>query len=121
MITKSTFAKLGFEKDKNNYKLKEIFKDNEELKEIYIEIYPDNPLSYSSSPFMLLLRTIEKNIIVVNADNRLILKKKIDGHDMCIVNVLFSEITRCYYNIRYNYSEFILNIQNIYYRITIFN
>ena len=121
MITKSTFAKLGFEKDKSNCKLKEIFKDSEELKETHIEIYPDNPLSYSSSPFMLLLRTIEKNITVVNADNRLILKKKIDGYDMCVVNVLLSEITRCYYKICSNYSEFIINIQNIYYKITIFN
>ena len=121
MITKSTLTKFGFNKDNNNKKLKEIFQNDAKLKESYIEIYPDNPLAYSTAPFMLLLRTIEKNIIVVNDDVRLILKKKIDNNDMCIVNVLFAEVTRCYYKVCDGYSEFIINIQNIYYRITIFN
>lgn len=121
MITKSTFTKFGFEKDKNNNKLKEILRNDVILKEAYIEIYPDNPLAYSSAPFMLLLRTIEKNIVISNDNERLIFKKKIDNYDTCIINILLSEITRCYYKICDNYSEFIVNIQNIYYKITIFN
>lgn len=121
MITKSTLIKSGFNKDKDSQKFKEILKHNAKLNEVYIEIYPDNPLSYSSNPFMLLLMTVENNIVVVHDNDRFILKKKIDNYDTYIMNVLFSKITRCYYKICDTYSEFIINIQNVYYKITIFN
>ena len=121
MITDKTLMKFGLIKDDNNLKLKEVFKDNIRLKEIHIDTYTENPLISSSSPFMLMLRTIEKKMIVSNDNERLILKKSIDGYETYFMNVLFSEIKECYFKPNGVYSEFILNIQNIYYRINVFN
>lgn len=113
--------KLGFVKDEKNTKLNEIFKDNIKLKEIHIDVYPTNPLISSPIPYMLLLRTIEKKMLVKNSGTRLVLKKNVDNYDTHFMNVVLSEIKECYYKSIDGYSEFILNIQNIYYRITIFN
>lgn len=113
--------KFGFINDENGLKLKEMFKNNIKLKEIHIDIFPENPLITSSNPFMLLLRTIEKNIIVRNDSNRLILEKVVNGVMVHYINVLFSEITMCFYKDSGDYFEFILNIQNTYYKITIYN
>lgn len=113
--------KLGFTKDENNMKLNEIFKDNVRLKEIHIDIHPTNPLVSSSTPFMLLLRTIEKKMLVKNSGTRLVLKKNIDNYDTHFMNVVLSEIKECYYKSIDGCFEFILKIQNIYYRITVFN
>ena len=65
---------LSFVKDVDNTQLKKIFKNNIRLKEISIDIYPDNPL-HPSMTFMLLSRLSEKNVIVSIGD-RIILKKK---------------------------------------------
>lgn len=111
---------MTFIKDENNLRLKEIFKDNIKLKDIHIDVHSKNPLVTSSEPFMLLLRTIEKNIIVENNGDRLVLKKN-DGRGTYVMSVLFSKITECHYISFKNHSEFILNIQNIYYKITVFN
>ena len=121
MVTEQTLMKFGLTKDRDNSKLKEAFKDKIKLKEIHIDAYPENPLIASSAPFMLLLRTIEKKVIVSNDGNRLILKKNVDKFETHFMSVLFSEIVESYYKIFDGYSEFILNIQNIYYRITVFN
>lgn len=122
MITEETLMKFGFIKDESNLlKLKEVFKDNVKLKEVHIDTYTENPLIASSAPFMLLLRTIEKKTIVSNDENRLILRKVVDKFETYFMNILFSEITECYYKDTDVYFEFIINIQNIYYRITIFN
>ena len=122
MAAENTIAKLGFKQDaNNNSKLNEVFKDNIKLKEIHIDIYPANPLITSSSPYMLLSRMIENKILVKNSGNRLVLKKNIDGYDTYFMNILLSEIKECYYKDSSGFLEFILNIQNIYYRITIFN
>lgn len=121
MVVEQTMTKLGFVKDEKNTKLNEIFKDNTKLKEIHIDVYPTNPLVSSSTPFMLLLRTIEKKILVKNSGTRLVLKKNVDGYETYFMNVLLSEIAECYYKIVKGCSEFILNIQNTYYRITVFN
>lgn len=121
MITEKTLKKTGFVKDNKNLKLKETFKDNIVFKEVYIDIYSENPLTTSSSPFMLLLRVVENKVVVKNDSNRLIFKKNIDEWDMTFVNVLFAKITECCYKCSDNVFEFILNIQNIYYRITICN
>ena len=121
MATEETLIKFGLTKDENNFKLKEVLKDNIKLKEIHIDIYAENPLIASSTPFMLLLRTIEKKMIVSNNGDRLILKKVIDKFETHFMSVPFSEIKECYYKSYNGLSEFILNIQNIYYRITIFN
>ena len=112
--------KFGLVKDENNSQLKEIFKNDLKLKEIHIDVYPENPLISSSTPFMLLLRTIEKNAMVSNDESRIVLKKN-DMHETHFMNVLFSEITECCYKVSDGFSEFILSIQNIYYRITVFN
>jgi hypothetical protein len=122
MATDETLMKFELIKDEHNSQLKEFFKNNSILKEIHIDTYPDNPIVTSSEPFMLLLRTIEKNIIVKNDGNRLVLKRNINKFETHFMNVLFSSVAECYYKIVNNgYSEFILNIQNIYYRITVFN
>lgn len=114
--------KLGFTKDENNNsKLNEIFKNDIKLKEVHIDVYPTNPLVSSPTPFMLLLRTIEKKILVKNSGNRLVLKKMIDGFDTYFMNVLLSEIKECCYRDSGGCFEFILNIQNIYYKITVYN
>ena len=70
---------------------------------------------------MLLLRTIEKKVIVSNDEERLILKKNVDKFLTYFMNIPFSKITECYYKTYNGCSEFVLNIQNTYYRITIFN
>lgn len=121
MAAKKTLMKLGFIKDEDNAKLNETFKDNTKLKEIHIDIYPTNPLVSSPIPYMLLSRTIEKKMLVKNSGNRLVFKKDIDGYDTYFMNVLLSEIKECYYKSSDGFSEFILNIQNIYYKITVFN
>lgn len=121
MAAEKTIMKLGFTKDENNTKLNEVFKDNIKLKEVHIDCYPTNPLVSSPLPYMLLLRTIEKKMLVKNSGTRLVLKKNIDGYDTYFMNVLLSEIKECYYSVSNGFSEFILNIQNIYYRIIVFN
>lgn len=119
MVTDKTLMKFGFIKEENNSQLKEFFKNNLKLKEIHIDIYPDNPM-LSSSDFTLLLRTHEDNVIVSNDGIRLILKKcnKYETHFM---NILFSNITECFSKVSGSCCEFILNVQNIYYKITILN
>jgi hypothetical protein len=120
MITEKTLIKFGLIKDEGNFQLKEIFKNNLKLKEVHIDIYPENPLVSSSAPFMLLLRTIEKDVAVSNEEDRLVLTRN-DGYGTYFMNVLFSEIKECYCKDTYDSSEFILNIQNIWYRIIVFN
>lgn len=119
MDTKNTFVKFGFVKDENNLQLKKILKDNIKIKQIHIDTYFDNPL-VSSSAFMLLLRAVEKNVVISNNGDRLILKKN-DTYTTCFMNILFSKITECLFKNCENCLEFILNIQNIYYKITVFN
>ena len=70
---------------------------------------------------MLLSRIIEKKMLVKNSGNRLVLKKNIDGYDTYFMNVLLSEIKECYYKISNGLFEFVLNIRNICYKITVFN
>lgn len=120
MVTEKTLNKFGFVKDINNSKLKEVFKDSTRLKKIHIDIYPEHPLVTSSSPFTLLLRTIEKNATVSNDDSRLILKRN-DEFETYFLNVLFSDIESCLVKTFEDCFEFILNIQNIHYRIIVLN
>jgi hypothetical protein len=120
IITNETLMKFGMVKDENNSQLKEVFKNNSKLKEIHIDIYPDNPIITSSEPFMLLLRTIENNVITLTDENRLIFQRN-DGYGTYFVNILFSKIAECYYKASEDLFEFVLNIQNIYYRITVLN
>ena len=55
MITENVLMKFGFVKEENDLRLKEMIKTNGKLKEIHIDVYPENPL-ISSNSFMLLLR-----------------------------------------------------------------
>lgn len=121
MITEETLIKFRLTRDSNNVKFKEFFKDGSKLKEVHIDTYFENPLTTNSLPFMLLLRLIEKRIIVSNNGHRLILKKNIDKYDTYFTSILFSEITECYYNKNKVYTEFIFKVQNIYYRVTVLN
>lgn len=119
MDRKNTFVKFGFVKDENNLQLNKVLKDNIKIKQIHIDTYSDNPL-VSSSTFMLLLRMSEKNVVVSNNGDRLILKKN-DTYATCFMNILFSKITECFFRTYESCLEFVLNIQNIYYKITVFN
>lgn len=110
--------KFEFVKDKSNLKLKEVLANNIKLKEIHIDIYPSNPMKLAT--FMLLLRISENNVIVSNDGNRLILKKN-NIYKTHFLNILLSEIKECYFNRCNNHIEFIINVQNIYYRIIIIN
>ena len=121
MVTEQTLTKFGLIKDEDKSKLKKVFKNNIKLKEIHIDCYSENPLIASTKPFTLLLRLIEKNMMVLIDGDRLILKKVVDKFDTHFMNVLFSEITECCYKEFNGCFEFILSIQNIYYRIIIFN
>lgn len=117
MVTEQDFTKFGFVKIEMNLclnKSENIFK----LKEVHIEVYPENPFDYSTC-FMLMLRASEKNATAFLGFNRIVLKK----NDTYIINILASKINDCYYKgcPNYSYGEFILNIQNIWYKITIFN
>lgn len=114
-----TLTKFGFAKDEDNLQLKEVFKNNLRLKEVYIDIYPDNPIAHSEN-FELLLRTHDNNVIVSNDCTRLIIKK-CDEYATHIMNVLLSGISECYIKGAETYRELILNVQNIYYKITILN
>lgn len=118
MITE-IITKLGFIKDENGLRLKELFKDNTKFKEVHIDIYPDNPLT-SSKSFMLLLRTFENDVEVSNDGNRIILKKN-DTYETHFMNILFSKITECFIKVSETCSELVLNVQNIYYKITVLN
>jgi hypothetical protein len=110
---------MKFVKEENELRLKEMFKTNNKLKEIHIDVYPENPL-VSSNPFLLLLRTSENNATILIDNDRVVLKRN-DKYETHFMNVLISKITECFSNICDNYSEFILNVQNVYYKITIIN
>lgn len=113
------FMKFGFIEQNYDGQLKEMLKNSIKLKEIHIDAYPENPLAPSTA-FMLLLRMSEKNAIISADDDRLILSK----NDICntyIMNIPLSKITKCFAKISDGYSEYILNVQNIYYKMTVLN
>ena len=99
--------------DKKNKQLKRFFKNNVKLKEIHIDTYSENPLIASSTTFILLSRVIENNVIVLNNEHRIILKKN-DRYNTYLVNIPFSKIEECYWKEFNNILEFIILI-NIYY------
>lgn len=118
MVNENVLTKFGFVKEENDIRLKEMIRTSNKLKEIHIDVYPENPL-ISSNPFLLLLRTTENNAIIAIDGDRLILKRN-DKHETHFMNVLIPKITECFSKICVNYSEFILNVQNVYYKITVF-
>lgn len=123
MINEETLIKFGFVKEDNDLFLRQI-KNKDELKEmhikeIHIDTYSEDPFA-PSSYFTLLLRASEKNAIILISKDRIIFKRN-DKYKTHFVNVPISKIIECYSKTEKDYSEFILNIQNIYYKITILN
>lgn len=119
MVDNNTLTKFGFVKDENCLQLNEIFQNDSYLKEVYIDIYPDNPM-ICLKDFELLVRTYNTSVVVSSDYTRLVLKR-CDRYEAHIMNILFSSISECYVKMAENYYELILNVQNIYYRITILN
>lgn len=110
---------FGFIKEENDSHLKEMIKNKNKLKEVHVDVYQENPL-ITSNPFMLILRTSENNATILIDNDRLIFKRD-DIYETYFIDILISKITECFYKIHEDYSEYILNIQNIYYKFTIFN
>lgn len=119
MSVENTFAKFGFMRYDYETQLKELLKNSVKLKEIYVDAYPENPLN-SPTAFTLLLRTSEKNAIISVEKDRLILSKN-NSYNTYIMNIPLSKITECFAKISEGYSEYILNVQNIYYKMTVLN
>lgn len=108
----------GFVEDVNSSHLKAILKNDLKIKEVHIDIYPE--MTGDTKDYMLLLRTIEKNSIIENDGNRMILTKN-DRLKTQFMNVIISKIVECFYKFSDNCFEFIFKIQNIYYRLTVLN
>ena len=119
MVDNNTLTKFGFVKDENCLQLNEIFQNDSYLKEVYIDIYPNNPMICSES-FELLVRTHNARVVVSNDHTRLVLKK-CDKYDTHIMNILLSSVSECYIKGAEIYRELILKVQNIHYKITILN
>lgn len=119
MVTENILTKYGFVNEKDYSKLIEIIRNADRLVEVHIDTYPDNPL-LSSDSYMLLLRTVEKKARILVEDDRLIFKRD-DMYGTHFVNVLISKIKECFSKMTGDCDEYILNIQNIWYRITVFN
>ena len=121
MATEQTFMKFGFIKEDIGLYLDKmmLLKNNIKLKEIHIDIYPENPLA-SASYFALILRTSEKNATISVEGDRIIFKKT-DTYATHFVNILSSKIPECFSKTNDGCYEFVLNVQNIYYRIIIIN
>jgi hypothetical protein len=119
MVMEDTLTKYGFVNEKDYSKLIEIIKNTTRLREVHIDTYPENPL-LSSDSHMLLLRTVEKKARILVEDDRLIFKRN-DIYETHFVNVLISKIKECFSKMTGDCDEYILNIQNIYYKITIIN
>lgn len=120
MVSEQDFIEFGFVKREMNLSLNKaesVFN----LKEVYVEVYPENPFN-SSATFMLTLRASEKNATASLGFDRIVLKKS-DTNGTHMINIIASKVNECYYKgcPDYTYGEFILNIQNIWYRIIVFN
>lgn len=120
MTTESTLMKFGFVKQEHDSQLKELLEGSIKLKEVHIDAYSENPVVSSSSPFMLLLRASEKNATVLIEKDRIVFKRN-DSQSTYFMNILLDRITECFSKVSEGYSEYILNVQNIYYKITVLN
>lgn len=118
MITEKTLNKFGYAKDANNVYFNKVFKNNTKLNELYIDVYNENPINHSS-PLMLLLRTHDKNVLIKNEDDRFIVEKN-DKFNTKIINILSSKIEVFYNESSNYYVDFLLNVCNVWYKISIF-
>ena len=101
--------KYGFVSDDTKIEFKRIINHNR-FKTLHIE-------TYTLEPYMLLLRTIEKNVSIAIKDGRIIIRK-MDKYNTGIADILFDRITDCiikkYNDIQY---EIIFAVHNIYYKL----
>ena len=86
----------------------EVF-DGRSFKEIHIDMYTYNP-------YQLFSRVIDNNISMLHEDNRIVLKRK-DG--MVLVDVLYDNIYEYAMKKCKEYYQFVLTIQNIWYKILV--
>ena len=121
MTAEQIFVEFGFIKEDISLYLDKmmLLKNNVKLKEIHIDIYPENPF-ISSACFSLILRAYEKNATIMFEGDRIIFQKN-DTYKTHFVNILSSNIMECYSKKSNGCYEFLLNVQNIYYKITILN
>lgn len=111
--------KCGFSKDENALQLSEIFQDNAKFKEIHIDIYSNNPFEKVVLP-VLMLRHVEKNATVSN-DGRSIIINANDKYNTYIAEIPLNTISKSYFKRFFEDSfEFILNCQNLFYKLTIY-
>lgn len=90
-IDRNFLINHGFTEDSDKKVLSRLFTNNKKFKEVNISVN-------LTEPFMLLVRSKEKNITVeVNSvqENRLILKKNSGRCSTVIMNVLLNEINDC--------------------------
>ena len=121
MIFEQTFMKLGYTNKDIRFYLDKIMlcNNNIKTKETHIDVYPENPFA-SSSCFSLILRAHEKNAMISIEGDRIIFKKD-DKYKTHFINILSSKVTECFSKQIDNCYELVLNVQNIYYKITIYN
>ena len=118
MNTKA-LMKYGFSKDVDNLELMNVFQDGIKFKEVYIDVYHSNPFDNVIRP-VLILRRSEKNVFILNNVDCLIFKTN-DKYNTYIAELVLSNIKDCYFKGNFESGfDFILNCQNIYYKITIF-
>lgn len=103
--------KNDFVKDNDKELFNQIF-NNKKIKEIHIDTYMD-------SPYVLFARIIEKNLLISNENNRMIIRKN-DRYKTVIVNIFFDEIEDCRIK-QYtdNQYEILFGVRNIYYKILV--
>lgn len=118
-MNSEVLTKCGFSKDENNLQLAEIFQDGIQLKEIHIDIYSSSPFDKVVIP-ILMLRRNENNATILN-DGKSIVIKANDKYNTYIAELLLNSIKGSYFKMNFENSfDFILNCQNIYYKVTIF-
>lgn len=115
---KNDLTKYGFIKDENNRQFMGMFCNNKVFKEIYIDVYSSNPFDIPHPS--LLLRHNEKKACVLNDNKNLIIKKN-DKNSTYIINISSDDIKEVYFQDGIRFFDFVVNYQNIYYKITIFN
>lgn len=92
--------------DKSNFD--NVF-NGKSFKEIHID-------TYANEPYQLFSRVIGSNIKIVHKDGRIVLTRK-DG--MVLADVLYDGIYKYAMKKREEYYQFVLTIQNIWYKILI--
>ena len=103
--------KYGFVSDDTKIEFKHILNHNR-FKTLRIE-------AYTLDPYMLLLRTIERNVSIVIEDGRIIIRK-MDKYNTSIADILFDRIADCIIK-KYNDTQYeiIFAVHNIYYKLLI--